>query len=206
MDIKCVVCKEPWDSYGVDNGDMLPWEAKLFRQGAGCPCCEGIGTYTPPQTFADIENGDGDPMERLSLYEQKTRPVWERPNPTILWTCEGCGVEVIRNPDNNELEYHLPHKAKGARWYSSHPYSRGEPEAEPSHVFSKDGNNPRPVCEFCHDHCYHCHADICGTIDYSDTYDEGNSFPYETYYAICIGCVETQCEQCNGWDCDCKEE
>jgi len=34
-DIRCVVCGEPWEAYGVNHGDMLPWEAKLFRAGAG---------------------------------------------------------------------------------------------------------------------------------------------------------------------------
>jgi len=42
MDIKCAVCGEPWDAYGVKNGDMTEEEAKLFLAGKGCPCCKGI--------------------------------------------------------------------------------------------------------------------------------------------------------------------
>lgn len=43
MDIKCAKCREPWDAYGVRNGDMEPDEARKFLAGKGCPCC-GFGT------------------------------------------------------------------------------------------------------------------------------------------------------------------
>ena len=82
MDIKCVVCGEPWDSYGVSHGDMAPWEATLFRRGAGCPCCEGVPNGWTPSHMDDVENGDGDPMARIIAAERVadgTAPKWVRP-------------------------------------------------------------------------------------------------------------------------------
>ncbi|MBW2671947.1 MAG: hypothetical protein JRD89_00860 [Deltaproteobacteria bacterium] len=41
MDIRCRVCGEPWDAYGIRHGDMTPREAKAFLMGLGCPSCKG---------------------------------------------------------------------------------------------------------------------------------------------------------------------
>jgi len=41
-DIRCMKCGEPWDAYGVANGDMEADEAEKFRKGLGCPSC-GFG-------------------------------------------------------------------------------------------------------------------------------------------------------------------
>lgn len=38
-DIYCAKCGEPWDAWGVRNGDMTEEEAKLFLKGMGCPAC-----------------------------------------------------------------------------------------------------------------------------------------------------------------------
>ena len=46
MDIKCAKCGEPWDGYGVRNGDMDPDEARKFLRGQGCPSCK-FGTACP---------------------------------------------------------------------------------------------------------------------------------------------------------------
>lgn len=40
-DIYCAVCGEPWESYGVNHGDMTPEERIIFLDGKGCPCCKG---------------------------------------------------------------------------------------------------------------------------------------------------------------------
>jgi hypothetical protein len=98
MDIKCVVCGEPFDAFGVDHGDFLPWEAKLFRAGAGCPCCEGENPngYTPSK-LSDVENGDDDPILRIIAAENAangTAPKWQRPQDPIHWVCDGCGVRA----------------------------------------------------------------------------------------------------------------
>lgn len=39
-DIRCRMCGEPWDSYGVRNGDMTEAEAEKFLAGEGCPSCD----------------------------------------------------------------------------------------------------------------------------------------------------------------------
>lgn len=41
MDLYCQRCGEPWDQYGVYNGDMTPEEKVRFLQGIDCPCCQG---------------------------------------------------------------------------------------------------------------------------------------------------------------------
>lgn len=39
-DILCSICGEPWDAYGVRNGDMTPAEVRKFLSGQGCPSCD----------------------------------------------------------------------------------------------------------------------------------------------------------------------
>ena len=39
-DIHCKKCGEPWDAWGVYNGDMTPEEKDRFLRGEGCPCCK----------------------------------------------------------------------------------------------------------------------------------------------------------------------
>lgn len=201
----CTVCGEPWFDA---HADMLRWEAELYDKGAGCPCCKGEMPEDKekqwhPETLADLDNGDGDPIDPLIQYENRDkRPRWERPADPILWTCKGCGVEVIRNIDDGKLEYHLPLGAKGAQWYHSHDY-RDEPEETPAHTFKPD----EPVCEFCLSYCDGCNAPICDTLEYGDTYDDGQSFSSDGGWSrhYCIGCFEQLCEHCHNMpdDCDC---
>lgn len=152
MDIKCVVCGEPWDSYGVRHGDMLPWEADLFRKGAGCPCCEGQSNGFAPATLEDIENGDEDPMDRINAredHEAGLAPKWERPADPVHWECDACGVQAITDLDSGELEYHTPYKSLAS--YRGH--HRGQtPEKEPCHTFESGAR----VCDDCFKRCDHC--------------------------------------------------
>lgn len=210
-DIHCIVCGEPWDAYGVNHGDMLPWEAKLFRAGAGCPSCEGQAPETPwePRGISDVENGDGDPMERimaLERYQDGKAPKWERPTDPILWTCDACGVQVVRDQDDDELKYDLPHGARGAKWYHSHNYDRGAPDEEPEHVFGASS-----VCEFCLSHCDGCGEPVSSILEVGDTYDPGwctTLEPYGCGNVYCIACVESTCSECELLpdDCSCHDE
>jgi hypothetical protein len=61
-DIICAKCAEPWDAYGVRNGDMKILEAERFKKGEGCPCCrfgtacsscDGSGRETGPYPSCD---------------------------------------------------------------------------------------------------------------------------------------------------------
>jgi len=203
MDIYCVVCGEPWDAYGVNNGDMLHWEVKLFKLGAGCPCCEGNppdGKQFEPTNFEHVENGDEDPMERIFAYQdfkEGKAPKWERPEPKVFWTCDGCGVQVRSDPDLNELEYHSP-DAK-----INHLYSHGNPQKKPAHKFGESS-----VCEFCLENCNVCGKDVSSHLDHGDVYDPGWC-GYDEYNddVICVECLESQCSDCHRQheDCECEK-
>lgn len=59
-DIKCRICGEPWDSYGVHeslridgDGDMTASEAKMLLEGRGCPSCKGIPPVYCKQKIED---------------------------------------------------------------------------------------------------------------------------------------------------------
>jgi len=195
MDIKCVVCGEPWDAYCVRHGDMLHWEAKLFRQGAGCPSCKGEAPIEAwhPTRISDVENGDGDEHERIAAYERYQSglaPAWKRPDDVVLWTCDGCGVQSIVNADNGELGYYVPFKSKADDWYVSHNFRDVEPSQEPAHKFT-DG---RCVCSCCLVYCDICGKHLCDKMSHDDAYDEGVAFrkPGSDYYEpdhVCVDCL-----------------
>lgn len=194
-DIRCVVCGEPWDAYGVRHGDMLPWEATLFRAGAGCPSCEGTPNGWKPEGIFDLANGDEDEMVRLIAAERVadgTAPKWERPADPVHWTCDGCGVEVITDLDvcdpSEALEYRVPFKSKAHGWYSSHPFNRhGDPEKTPAHTFEHGAK----VCEFCLEHCTECGCALSSHLEL-EQYDDGNSLqsPADPYHSVvCEDCL-----------------
>lgn len=87
-DIHCRICGEPWDAYGVDNGDMTRLEAKLFKGGLGCPSCKGkkprddARDHTDEflESLVDPSNTDEDPVEVLSkvrrLDAERLEKLW----------------------------------------------------------------------------------------------------------------------------------
>lgn len=186
-DIKCVVCGEPWDAYGVTHGDMLKWEAKLFRAGAGCPSCEGVPNGFAPESIFDVENGDEDPMLRILAAErvaEGTQPKWERPEDPKHWECDGCGVQVRTDLDTNELVYYCPWGT--ASRYSEYEFERhGTPEKTPAHTF--DGGFA--VCEFCLESCDKCGAHLSHRIK-GDVYDDGYVWKVsgDDEHAYCSDC------------------
>jgi len=208
MDTKCIVCGEPWDYWGARHGDMAPWEYELFSKGAGCPCCEGQPNGYTPETIFDVELGDEDCVHRIEAMDADNRPEWKEPPPpppVILWTCDGCGVEVRKDPQDNELYYHTPPKAPGAKWYHSHNYSRGCPDEEPVATFGK-----QKVCEFCVTSCDHCGKKVSPTITTEDVYDEGWCTLRKNSEVLCVNCVSTWCEECGAFfdkdGCQCQNE
>ena|SRR3972149_3146772 len=46
VDVRCAKCGEPWDYYGVKNGDMSASERTEFLAGKGCPYC-AFGSVCP---------------------------------------------------------------------------------------------------------------------------------------------------------------
>jgi hypothetical protein len=170
----------------------LPWQSVLFKQGAGCPCCEGEKNGWSPQTLSDIENGEDDPTLRLVAAEkvaEGTAPKWERPKDPVHWTCDGCGVEAITDVDTNELGYRVPYTSKARGWYCSHPFSAGaaSPEKIPAHTF----DSGEKVCEYCLSHCSGCSAPLSEYLEL-DTYDEGCAMPStaDDREYVCIDCLD----------------
>ena len=84
-DIYCAKCGEPWDAYGVNDGDMSWREAARFKRGEGCPAC-GFGTFCPTcGGVGRVETGCGTCFNSGRVYVRTTdkRPSWEfgyRPN------------------------------------------------------------------------------------------------------------------------------
>lgn len=76
-DIRCYICNEPWDSYGLMNCDVKAWEADAIKSGDGCPCCKSNG------------------FENLELYI--------KPEPELIGHCYICmvGIEI----DQDEYIY-----------------------------------------------------------------------------------------------------
>lgn len=174
MDIRCVVCGEPWFS---DLSDMAPWERDLFKSGAGCPCCKGQGDWQP-ETIGDIENGDGDPMDRLILTEipKSERPEWKRPEPIVKWICKGCGIQAIEDPGADEYDpkdpalcWRAPNNGPTSAYHREWRMDRdhGDPEPEPDKV----GDDP--VCPECYGECDECGAPGFRDSTGIDVYDPG---------------------------------
>ena len=174
-DVKCVVCGEPWDYMGARHGcDMLKWEYALFRKGAGCPSCKGVVEDSErfhPETIDDVEFGDEDPILRIHAYENSiANPIpWERPKDPVLWKCDGCDVEVIRDVDDGTLRYRA--QGRGKQWYISHDYDDRDVEETPAHVFGE-----QKVCPYCLEHCEECGTPISHTLSFDDSYDDGYCF------------------------------
>lgn len=258
MDIKCVVCGEPWDYYHLRH-DAPPWVWKLFQAGAGCEGCEGdpkcqkCGTpksehvehghcdHSPeehermgwscdtwplercgrchefqgwqPTKVDDVENGDLDPGLCLSAWEDflaGKAPKWERPEPKVVWECDGCHVQVVTNPDFDPkkapdlaYEYDGPKGGDCTNKWHRHRTGRyvglewvGEaPPLEPAHVFDAESNSPHRVCDECLDSCNECGAAISNTVEDPDA--EGYCYPDPGgRTGICRACEEVRCDGC----------
>lgn len=97
--VRCAKCGEPWEAYGVETGDMEPWEAELFKQGAGCPGCKGNPTYPWTPSFVDEipEEAHHMILAQALAYHEGTVPKWEEPPPPPP-PPDGCVVDAAE-PD-----------------------------------------------------------------------------------------------------------
>ena len=158
----CKVCAEPYDAYGIANGDMHRWEAKLFNEGAGCPCCEGVA---PDDAQDRLEwaardclfgMGDADDAEDLIFAMGSVSPSkieWKRPDPTVIETCGNeCGIRVVECPDSgdHEVEYprNGPHSHISDRYRSVSGVNDFQRHAEIDNVCAECRNN----CDDCNAH------------------------------------------------------
>jgi hypothetical protein len=191
MDVKCVVCGEPWDFLGIvsEDSDMEKWEVKLFRAGAGCPCCKGEvdpESRFHPEGIDDVEFGDEDPIERIFAYEDSVSgvaPKWEKPPSKSLWKCNGCEVEVLEDA-NGDIEFR--NEGIGLKWYVSHNFKVEDFDREPDHVFQ----GGQKVCMYCMTHCSECLKTVSHTVGFDDAYDDGNCFPSsDGHFVYCPDCL-----------------
>jgi hypothetical protein len=60
VDLYCQRCGEPWDFYGVYNGDMTPEEKDDFLKGKGCLACKGKQICTEKAACKDCEHSAED--------------------------------------------------------------------------------------------------------------------------------------------------
>ncbi len=194
MDIKCAVCGEPWDQYGVAHGDIAPWQAVLFRKGSGCPCCCGKSTkqdHLVDHLQSVVFNSESpDDFDRLHDPEGKP-PEWKRPDDIVRFECAGCGAKYMVNvdhedkPENYDItRYWIP----GKRWDSNHRTGLDDTTDEDA-VTIGDGK----YCCQCAGSCYECGTSIFNNSDlYSSCYDPGASFPHpdNARKTVCVDCFE----------------
>ena len=108
MDISCAKCMEPWDAYGVRNGDMESWEAKRFLKGEGCPCCK-FGAKLPIFT-GQIFQATGTPVE-LAIWFPIGTPDKDYYQPGRIGALEGSleyeSGELALEPDTMTTVIHV---------------------------------------------------------------------------------------------------
>tara|TARA_Y100000310_G_scaffold333121_1_gene410018 strand:- start:1230 stop:1736 length:507 start_codon:yes stop_codon:yes gene_type:complete len=161
---------------------MAKWEAGLTAAGAGCPSCQGFYREDPT------------PVEQLSQVNEPERPPWVRPDPKVLWECEGCAVEAVIDPDDGDLDWQGGKKVHYHRGYAFH-YGQHldheeRPEESPPHVIGDES-----YCPGCATTCRDCDASIFTRSELiADCYDPGASFlpegKYGTNEAVCVDCYE----------------
>lgn len=201
-DIRCVVCGEPWDAYGVNHGDMLKWEAKLFKAGAGCPCCEGEPNGYEPTRLSDVENGDEDPMLRIQAreaHEEGKAPKWERPTDPLLWACDGCKIRVVRDVDTDEPSYEAPY---GSRASYEYWWRNQDAPEKPEHTFTDTKwSDDIHVCERCYETCSECSTPIPPEEGYDDPSSDQYHDPKHVCSEECLSVVEEREAQRVWRDC-----
>ena len=176
-DMKCRVCYEPWDSYGVRHGDMALWESKLFLAGKGCPCCEGIW------------RGDSEEEE---VYDVDFSDAWlNPPEPEVVQACAECEIQEVKS-----VEYEGLRLWRGGKRVH---YSYGRaitaefvtffPDSPDEHEWVVIGGEK--YCEACTSRCQECKTPIFTRSDMTgDVYDEGACFehPHSPYKSVCVDC------------------
>ena len=96
-DITCRKCGEPWDSYGVDHGDMTPIEAKKFKRGEGCPSCnfgrkkERLGDHEEEFLESLTTETDEDPIALLDNVVSRN------------YVCERCGASIPQGKEVGDI-------------------------------------------------------------------------------------------------------
>lgn len=198
MDVKCLVCGEPWDYWGLYHGDVQAWEADAIKKGLGCPHCEGNppeGGYEP-ENLSDFEYGDEDCISRI--YAQPPDGAYEPPQAEILQVCIGCGVQRIRDRaaevyDGSRREpvyaWYAPAGSDALRWQVEWKLSCEDPGAPMA-----DFHGLGPACAHCCDECADCDAIIATHCQgaFASLDGEGEGYLPEGHYHTsdlrCLDC------------------
>jgi DNA-directed RNA polymerase subunit RPC12/RpoP len=81
---KTIICSNCGDEWYLPFVSLTDWEIELTKQGVGCPECLGR-----------------DLKDRYS----KSSPLWKRPEPEVIWTCDNCGIKVVKDPDDGMFTF-----------------------------------------------------------------------------------------------------
>lgn len=92
-DIHCPKCGEPWDAYGVKNGDMTNTESIRFLDGEGCPSCN-FGTECPQCSGMGKKS---ESYERGQCCRNGRILVWSPNKSTYTYSCENWYTGYIPN-------------------------------------------------------------------------------------------------------------
>ena len=231
MDIRCVVCGEPYEAWGINHGDMMAWETDLFRAGAGCPCCLGVKNEDyVPDSLADFENGDEDPIDRIFAredFECGKVAAWAPPANEVLHECDGCGVKLCRilaaevyDGYSREKVYDWviePRTQASISYYRSHRFSILEPsdyiEGGDEEWNWHPWDDDRSACPYCAKRCDECDEVIVATVPELEPGDPclpGASFlpPGDYTGNICVHCYDGYCSECQYKynECQCETE
>lgn len=207
MDVKCLICGEPWDYWGLYHGDVQAWEADAIRDGRGCPACHGHSDegYQPTR-LSDFEWGDEDCLPRIYAH---ARPVgkYEPPPVEVLEACIGCGIQRVRdrsaevyNGKRREPVYawYAPVGSDASRWGVGWKLSCEDPGAP-----MMDFHGLGPVCQHCCDECAECDALIAthcqGTFASLDGVGEGY-LPEGCYSTAELRCLDCYCAYESEWE------
>ena len=178
-DIHCSICNEPWDIYGLSNGDVKAWEADMIRAGKGCPCCVANGK-TPKESYV-------------------------KPEPEIIFHCACCDEDMVIDQD----KYTYDGDDKVTEFVQESFTSEDGlicQDCLDNHYTECDGckktfhedntsylqNFNKVVCEKCFDNYSSCTI-CCGDIQHCDdlTYHDG-----EYYCERCAGDLLYYCDKC----------
>lgn len=204
-DVRCLVCGEFWNYWGLYHGELMAWETDALREGRGCPACHGHSDESyQPTRLSDYEWGDEDLLSRVYA-----RPggKYEPPPVEVLETCIGCGIQRVRdfsaevyNGSHREpvYDWFAPVGSDADRWQVEHKLSCYDP-SEPMARFHDMG----PACAHCCDECADCDTVIAthhhGAFASLDGVGEGY-LPEDCYSMNELRCLDCYCAYESEWE------
>ena len=199
MDLLCEVCNEPWDSYGVTHGDMAKWESRLFKHGAGCPCCEGDSPEGLDSEEA-VYNAAKHALFEAPDYCEDTlfrvefpskRPKWERPKDPLVKECSPA-ARCSSSGTWTTVNFTGMASTVLITWNGGDNYDPSQGPRRQPRMPSPLGCGQEDVCEKCQISCTDCMAELLD--DDRDIYDEGRimhqSHDHYMREPLCMECWE----------------